>query len=76
MAQIIHHAGESSVYQVEGATVDVLITPSVTAYMQFWTSEDAVNWTVLVPGAVYKDPIEKTFTAPELGAYVKCEVYI
>jgi len=75
MAQIIHHAGESSVYQVEGATVDVLITPSVTAYMQFFTSEDAVNWTVLVPGAVYKDPISKTFTAPELGAYVKCEVY-
>ena len=75
MAQIIHHAGESSIYQVEGASVDVLITPSVTAYMQFFTSEDAVNWNVLVPGAVYSDPIEKTFTAPELGAYVKCEVY-
>ena len=53
----------------------MLITPSVTAYMQFFTSEDAVNWSVLVPGAVYTDPISKTFTAPELGAYVKCEVY-
>ncbi len=75
MAQIIHHAGESSVYQVEGASVEVSIVPSVTAYMQFLTSEDAVNWTILVPGAVYTDPIEKTFTAPELGTYVKCEVY-
>ena len=75
MAQIIHHAGESSVYQVEGASVDVSIVPSVTAYMQFWTSEDAVTWNVLVPGAVYTEPISKTFTAPELGAYVKCEVY-
>ena len=75
MAQIMHHAGESSVYQVEGSSVDVLITPSVTAYMQFFTSEDAVNWSVLVPGAVYSEPISKTFTAPELGSYVKCEVY-
>ena len=75
MAQVISYASESSVYEVEGTTVDVLITPSVTAYMQFWTSEDAVNWSVLVPGAVYSAPIEKTFTAPELGKYVKCEVY-
>lgn len=75
MAQIMHHAGESSVYAVEGATVDVLIVPSVTAYMQFFTSEDASTWSILVPGAVYTEPISKTFTAPELGAYVKCEVY-
>ena len=75
MAQVLSYATTSSIYQVEGASVDVEITPSVTAYMTFFTSADAVNWSVLVPGAVYSDPISKTFTAPELGAYVKCEIY-
>ena len=75
MAQVLFHAGESSVYEVEGATVEVSIVPSVTAYLQFFTSEDASTWEILVPGRVYTDPIQKTFTAPELGKYVKCEAY-
>jgi len=75
MAQVLFHAGQSSVYEVEGATVDVSIVPSVTAYLQFFTSEDASTWQILVPGRVYTDPIQKTFTAPELGKYVKCEAY-
>jgi len=75
MAQLLTFAGTSAIYEVEGAEVDVLITPSVTAYMKFWTSPDGVNWDVLVPGTVYTQPIEKTFTAPELGAFVKAEIY-
>lgn len=75
MAQILTYATTSEVYEVEGATVDVLITPSVTAYMSFWTSPDGVNWDILQPGAVYSEPISRTFTQPELGAFVKCEVY-
>ena len=75
MAQIIHHAGESSVYEVEGASVDVLIEPSVTAYMQFWTSSNGEEWTILIPGAVYSEPIDKRFDGASLGKFVKCEVY-
>ena len=75
MAQIIHHAGESSVYEVEGVTVDVSIVPSVTAYMTFYTSSNGESWTVLIPGAVYSEPINKTFDGPSLGKFVKCEVY-
>jgi hypothetical protein len=75
MAQLLSYATTSEIYEVEGATVDVLITPSVTAYMSFWTSPDGVNWDILQPGAVYTEPISRTFTQPELGAFVKCEVY-
>ena len=75
MAQIIHHAGESSVYEVEGASVDVLIEPSVTAYMQFWTSSNGEEWTILIPGRVYSEPIDKRFDGASLGKFVKCEVY-
>ena len=75
MAQIMHHAGESSVYEVEGVTVDVSIVPSVTAYMTFYTSSNGEAWTVLIPGRVYSEPINKTFDGPSLGKFVKCEVY-
>ena len=75
MAQIIHHAGESSIYEVEGVTVDVSIVPSVTAYMTFYTSSNGEAWTVLIPGRVYSEPINKTFDGPSLGKFVKCEVY-
>ena len=75
MAQLLSYATTSEIYEVEGATVDVLITPSVTAYMTFYTSPDGVNWDILQPGAVYSEPISRTFTQPELGAFVKCEVY-
>ena len=75
MAQIMHHAGESSVYEVEGTRVDVSIVPSVTAYMEFFTSSNGEAWTVLIPGRVYSEPIEKTFDGPSLGKFVKCQVY-
>jgi hypothetical protein len=75
MAQLLTYATTSEVYEVEGATVDVQITPSVTAYMRFYTSPDGVNWDILLPGAVYTEPISRTFTQPELGAFIKCEVY-
>ena len=75
MAQIIHHAGESSVYEVEGASVDVLIEPSVTAYMEFLTSSNGEEWTVLIPGRVYSEPIDKRFDGASLGKFVKCQVY-
>jgi hypothetical protein len=75
MAQLLSYATTSQVYEVEGATVDVLITPSVCAYLKFFTSPNGVNWDILLPGAVYTEPISRTFTQPQLGAYVKCEVY-
>ena len=75
MAQILYHAGESSVYEVEGVSVDVLIEPSVTAYMQFWTSSNGEEWTILIPGRVYSEPIDKRFDGASLGKFVKCEVY-
>ena len=75
MAQIMHHAGESSIYEVEGVSVDVLIEPSVTAYMTFYTSSNGEEWTVLIPGRVYSEPIDKRFDGASLGKFVKCEVY-
>ena len=75
MAQVLYHAGESSVYEVEGVSVDVLIEPSVTAYMQFWTSSNGEEWTILIPGRVYSEPIDKRFDGASLGKFVKCEVY-
>ena len=75
MAQTLFHAGESSVYEVEGVSVDVLIVPSVTAYLQFWTSSNGEEWTILIPGAVYSEPIDKRFDGASLGKFVKCEVY-
>ena len=75
MAQILYHAGESSIYEVEGVAVDVLIEPSVTAYMQFWTSSNGESWTILIPGRVYSEPIDKRFDGASLGKFVKCEVY-
>ena len=75
MAQTLYHAGESSIYEVEGVSVDVLIVPSVTAYLQFWTSSNGEEWTILIPGAVYSEPIDKRFDGASLGKFVKCEVY-
>ena len=75
MAQILYHAGESSIYEVEGVSVDVLIEPSVTAYMEFYTSSNGEEWTVLIPGRVYSEPIDKRFDGASLGKFVKCQVY-
>ena len=75
MAQTLTYATTSSVYEVEGARVDVLISPTVEAYMRFWTSDNGESWTILKPGAVYTEPIEKTFDGASLGKYVKAEIY-
>ena len=76
MAEVLSYATTSTVFAVDGATsVDVTITPSQRAYMQFDTSEDGVNWTVLVAGAVYSDVIQRTFTAGEIGNFLRADVY-
>ena len=53
----------------------MLIEPSVTAYMQFWTSSNGEEWTILIPGRVYSEPIDKRFDGASLGKFVKCQVY-
>ncbi len=76
MAELLSYATKSSVFPVDGATsITATITPSNEAYCFFDTSEDGTNWTLLIPSTIYDSPVTRTFTAAEIGNYLRCSFY-
>jgi len=76
MAEVLSYATKSSVFPVDGATsIVATITPSNEAYCFFDTSEDGTNWSLLIPSTLYTVPVTRTFTASQVGNYLRCSFY-